>query len=340
MFTYEGPQSAIRTVKLGRLPVELPDVAVRQVILDKRDASDDSLRSAMARSAPPSGDRCLLCRLAFGAVYDDPGLGEQRITRNRRNRFYCNICDMFIRACPGQALLELPVLVVDVKNSQEIRKNPDVGLANYPKFLSAFHRRVSAIIQKHLGFVLNTVGDSVIGVWPSGFVPEEQRNLYGWDPENPARISAISAIQAAEELAASSPDEFDGMQLPYKGGLDSTEMVIFSVRSTSPVSELEFTDLDRSETGMPLIDDAGNLLLGEAGVPGEGSESEPQTGPAATDIAGLAVEVASELANKPDDQAGTFYITKRVADIANENGSSFSYAEMDGIDTRVRTVTR
>lgn len=316
MFAFEGPHTAIRMVGLGPIPGEYPSDAVRRLLIDKHRASDESYRSAMAKASPPSGDRCLLCRLTFGSDYVDPNLGPTVITRNRRNRFYCNICDLFIRACPGQAYLTLPVMAIDVKSSREIRNSQDMSPSRYARLLAAFHRRTSAIVQKHLGFVLNTLGDGVIAVWPSGFVPEEIRERRGWNPESPARISAQLALQAAEALAHDSPVEFEGDSLPFRGALDTTEMSLFAVHDTSVLPELEFNELDMSETGMPLIDDYGGLLLGEAGVPGAGGESEFQTGPAATDVAGDAVEFATKYASDSRLSAGQFWVTERTYEVA------------------------
>jgi len=332
MFAYEGADMLMNPVTLGPIPGEFPSDKVRQVVIDKHNASLDSIKQVKEKSQAPSEDICVLCRLAFGSHYDDPNFGPIEVTRNRRNRFYCNICDLFLRACPGQAILNLPVLVVDVKHSRQIRNNPDVGLGQYIKMLSDFQCNTAAIIQRHLGMVLNTVGDAVIGIWPSGFIPQELKDKHGWDPDNPARIAAMLAINAAKDLSANAPLEFNGKDLPFKGALDTTEMAIFAVQTRSKIANLEFQDLNQI-LGDPMIDDEGNLLLG---LPDDQRKQERQTGPTAIDIAGEAIEIASEMSGHRSVNSGEFAITERTDIIAGTKRPEFKYDDsiIEDIPTR------
>lgn len=334
LFAYEGVDMFMKPVTLGPIPGEFPSDAVRQVVIDKHNASLESIQQIQKKTAEPSEEVCVLCRLAFGSNYDDPNFGPIVVTRNRRNRFYCNTCDLFLRACPGQAILNLPVLVVDVKHSRKIRNNPDVGLGHYIKMLSDFQCNTAAIIQRHLGMVLNTVGDAVIGIWPSGFIPQELKDKYGWDQENPAKIAAMMAINAAKDLAANAPLEFDGKELPFKGAVDTTEMAIFAVQTRSKIANLEFQDL-HPVLGDPMIDDDGNLLLG---IPDDQRKENMQTGSTAIDIAGEAIEVASEMSGHRSIGSGEFAITERTDIIAGTKLSEYKYEDSIIEDIPIRKL--
>lgn len=324
MFAYEGVDMVMNNVTLGPIPGEFPSAAVRQVVIDKHNASLESINQVKKKNAEASEDVCVLCRLAFGSNYDDPNFGPIVVTRNRRNRFFCNTCDLFLRACPGQAILELPVLVVDVKHSRKIRNNPDVDLNQYIKMLSDFQCNTAAIIQRHLGMVLNTVGDAVIGIWPSGFIPQELKDKHGWDSKNPAKIAAMMAIDCAKDLAANAPKEFDGKSLPFKCAVDTTEMAIFAVQTRSKIANLEFENLNQL-LGDPLIDDHGNLLIGPDV---EKNKEERQTGPTSIDVAGEAIEVASEISGHRSINAGEYAVTERTDIIAGTKREDYLYDDV------------
>ncbi|MDX1332139.1 MAG: hypothetical protein R3252_03845 [Robiginitalea sp.] len=332
LFAYEGPKMALREISLGPLPGKFPSLAIRQVVMDKHKASEESIKE-VSQHRTGAINTCVLCKLAFGSTYNDPNFGPITVTRNRRNKFYCNTCDMFLRICPGQTTLQLPVMVVDVKGSRKIRNK--VSLLEYSKLVADFQCRVAAVVQKNLGMVLNTVGDAVIGIWPSGFVPEELRKKYNWDEEVPAKVPAQLALKAAQELANLTPADFDGKSLPFKGALDCTEMVIFSVNTSNMVAQMEYSDLDEALGGAPLVDDEGNLL---AGVEQEVLEREAfQKGPTSTDIAGEAIELTSELSGHDVLGVGDFAITKRLDQIAGDMG--YEYRKIPDFNVSFRVIT-
>lgn len=324
MFAYAGPNTAMRMIRFAGMP-HVDPLQIRRVLIDKQRHVDDSPRGDGNNDAVRSGDRCVLCRLPFGILYDDPTFGAGiRIERNRRNRYYCNICDAFIRICPGQATLVLPVLMVDVVGSRSIRR--EVGdLRTYSRLVASFQRRIALLIQKHDGFVLNTIGDAVIGVWPSGFVPDAIRERLGWDPQQPARISARQSIAAAQEIAACSLAEFDGARLPMRGALDTTDMVIFSVTTGEP-------DLaDRFRTGSDDQSEVGDPVLGA-------DASDIGTGPAATDIAGQAVETTADLASHAGVPPGAICITRGTDEAARIDIDPAAYRAVEGVHDAVRIL--
>jgi hypothetical protein len=335
LFAYEGEKMALREVGLGPLPGKFPSMAIRKVIMDKHAFSEESIEQIVHDYSGPVST-CVFCKLAFGSKFDDPNFGPITVTRNRRNKFYCNTCDLFLRVCPGQVTLELPVMVVDVKHSRKIRHDSSISLYQYSQLISDFQCLTAAIIQKNLGMVLNTVGDAVIGIWPSGFVPIELREKYGWDDDHPAKISAKLAIKAAQELSNSTPLQFTGTSLPFKGALDSTEMVIFSVQASEKLAQLEYSDLDEALAGSPLIDDSGNLLIGIEPGHEATNKHESQRGPTSIDIAGEAIERSSELSSHDDLSVGDFAITQRLDKIAGD--TDHKYVELPGFDIPFRII--
>ena len=319
MFVYAGPHAAMRTIRFAGMTGVDPGW-LRRVLTDKQERGMRAVETA----GESSGDRCALCWLPFGSLYDDPVRGPGvRIERNRRNRYYCNMCDAFIRLCPGQVTLMLPVLMVDVKGSKTIRR--EVGLRAYSQLLASFQRRVAGLIQKNMGFVLNTIGDAVIGVWPSGFVPQSTRDALGWDPDQPASIPAIQATRAAADIAGAAPASFDGRQLPFRGALDTSDTILFAVTAgdADATSMFEAGPADAHEVGDPVMSAEG---------------SDIGTGPAATDIAGQAVEIVAELAGHDDLPSGNVWITQRTDEIARCSGSGFRYRPVGVMGTPVRVI--
>jgi len=320
LFAYKGPSMALREIGLGALPGKIPSLAVRQVVIDKHNAMHDSMKQ-LPKNKHGHVDTCVMCKLAFGSEYDDPNFGHMVVTRNKRNKYFCNTCDMFLRICPGHTSLELPVLVVDVKESRKIRNNPDVSLYQYSKMLSDFQCLVAAVIQKNLGMVLNTVGDAVIGIWPSGFIPEDIREKHNWNEKEPAKLSARLALNASAELSRLCPKSYKEGKLPFKGALDSTEMAIFSVQSIHKIKEFEISDIEAALGGIPIVDDKGNFVQPD-------SEGEVQKGPTSVDVAGEAIEYSSELSGESHLGVGDFAITKRLDVVAGN--ANFDYDILEG----------
>jgi class 3 adenylate cyclase len=278
LFAGPEPGASLRRVVFAGQPDNDP-AALRSYLLHKQADADAVAGAAL------NLDRCVFCRHPFGTKYDDAFFGPVEIRRNRLNRLYCNQCDFFIRICPGQVTLMMPVLVVDVRRSRSIRA--EVGdLRQYAQLLLGFRQRVVAEVQRNFGFVLNAVGDAVVAVWPPGFMPP---HLEKHAPAPPVVTAARCAVDAAAGLARIAPAEFTGQELPFRGTLDTTEMVLFAVTAT---------DDDNPFAALP-DDDVGDSPPVDAGA-------------AAVDIAGEAVEVACELASHPDAAAGHIFVTRRT----------------------------
>lgn len=320
LFAFEGPDHEVRDVGFGGQSRTNP-LDLRAYLLKKQSEGDTADRGERSSDDRLDLDRCVFCRHPFGSTYADSFFGTIEIRRNKLNPYYCNQCDYFIRICPGQATLMMPVLVVDVKGSRKIREQ--VGdLKEYSRLLQRFRRGVAAEVQRNAGFVLNTVGDAVLAVWPSGFVPERLREKMNWDRSHPARIPTLCAIKTAHALLSRAPAEFDGEHLPFRGAVDTTSMVIFAVTSRE----------------QRLTNDFGYLPGDEFGDPMPGVEaSEIPTGSAAVDIAGEAVEVASELASDDETRSGQMLITQRT-DAETQDQSQRDYRPKGGAAVMTRVV--
>lgn len=239
----------------------------------ERQAENEALGSAEA---------CVYCFRRFG-----PEVG-----RNRLNRYYCDDCDTFIRTTPGQTELILPALVVDIRDSTTIERG--LGI-EWVRAIRRFRREVACTVQRHYGFVMNTGGDSLMAIFPPGFLPPQERD----------RTSvAAEAIAAAEHLAARSPDRYEEGRLPYGTGVHTSEMVIFSVQG---------------DDDDPLLADPGDPDRPWMPAPADVS------GPVSIDMAGEAIVVACELADAAP--AGEAFISAETDREAGISGEGHGYEE-------------
>ncbi len=226
-----------------------------------------------------SNDACVYCYRPFGP----------ELRRNRLNRYYCDDCDTFTRTTPGQARLVLPALVVDIRDSTGIsqRLGPD-----WVPAIRRFRRDVARVVQRHYGFVMNTAGDSLMAIFPPGFLPVAERSRTN---------AAAEAEAAALTLASQSPEsEADG-RLPYGTAVHTSEMVIFSVRGED--DDLLFADEDGDASWTPptevsgpvSIDMAGDAIIvacewADAAGPREALISEDTDRKAGLDVSGFSYE--------------------------------------------------
>ena len=225
------------------------------------------------------GDRaaCAFCLTSF-----------DNVGRNRLNRFYCDNCDAWVRGNPGQALLTLPALVVDVPDAAQIQRDE---AAKWPTLARVFADEVSLVIQRNFGFVMNTGGATVLAVFPPGFVPRSivEREPNQFDDATYAKLleaSGENAVTAARELTELSPKAFDGDRIPFSVGVHTDETVLFSVQG--PTGDNRLADAD---------------ALGAAAI----------DYPVAIDVAGRSVMIASELSkNAP---LGHALVTQATDDV-------------------------
>lgn len=313
-----GHQRDVRPVTFGGRAGVNPGDLWAYLLNKQQDA--DALADSPPRATPPA-DRCVFCRHQFGSKYEDALFGKIEIRRNSRNRNYCNQCDYFIRVCPGQTTLTLPVMVVDVKHSSEIRRQV-ADLRQYARLLQRFQHRVVGEVQRTYGFVINTIGDAVLAVWPSGFTPPALRKSMGWDDRHPGKIAAICAIDTATALVKLAPKEFDGRSLPFRGAIDTTEMCLFAVAG------------DESDVGATE-----SFADSEAAAYSTGlGATEAPLGPTAVDITGEAVEVASDLASHGEADAGRMYVSRRTDVEAGSEAAPDEYRSIGGSAVTTRVI--
>ncbi len=130
----------------------------------------------------PSPPRCKLCLAPFRGV----GGFVMRLTKrgpSNRNPRYCSRCDVFIRAHPGGAEVELSMVFVDVRGSTGLAEQRSP--TDYSRLMNRFYADVTGVFVRTDGFMMDVVGDEVFALYPPGFSGSNHAKL---------------AVQAAREL--------------------------------------------------------------------------------------------------------------------------------------------
>ena len=142
----------------------------------------------------PSPPRCKLCLAPFGGL----GGAYMRFRGKRpsnRNPRFCSACDHFIRAHPGGAEVMLSLVFADVRGSTALAEQ--VSPTELHRRINAFYAVVTHELVETDGFMIDVVGDEVVGVYPPGMSGEHHAAL---------------AIEAARRLVALGPDEAGGLE--------------------------------------------------------------------------------------------------------------------------------
>jgi len=166
------------------------------------------------KSLPPrkSKNRCHMCFAPFegiGAFYMRlRGKGP-----SNRNPNFCCACDSFLRAFPGGAEVEMPMMFVDVRGSVPLAER--MAPAQYSRYLADFFQSATQALIDTDGFVLDLRGDCVVGVFPEGFCGKNY---------------ASKAVEAARHLLRDiAPKSLDGTPLPIGIGLHTGLIFIGTV---------------------------------------------------------------------------------------------------------------
>jgi adenylate cyclase len=114
----------------------------------------------------PSPPRCKLCLAPF------KGVGSWLMTfkgktPSSRNPRYCSACDKFLRAYPGGAEVEMSMIFVDVRGSSALAEQ--LTPSQYGRSMNVFYRAVTSVLYDTDGFIIDLVGDEVVGLYPPGF---------------------------------------------------------------------------------------------------------------------------------------------------------------------------
>jgi adenylate cyclase len=141
----------------------------------------------------PSPPRCKLCLAPFGGLGGAVMRFRGKRPSNRNPRF-CSACDHFIRAHPGGAEVTLSLLFADVRGSTALAEQ--VSPTELHRSINAFYAAVTHVLVETDGFMIDVVGDEVVGVYPPGMSGERHAAL---------------AIEAARRLVALEPSETGGL---------------------------------------------------------------------------------------------------------------------------------
>jgi adenylate cyclase len=203
----------------------------------------------------PSPPRCKMCYAPFRGI---GGMfmrmrGKGPANRNPR---YCNACDKFIRAYPGGAEVELSMVFVDVRGSVAIGEK--LAPTEYHRVMNGFYTAATQALIDTDGFVIDLVGDAVVGVYPPGFSGPQH---------------ARKAVQAAEHLLrVAVPSALAGSPLPigvgvhtgnvFIGTVSGAEAGIQDVRALGDNVNIAARLAQMAEAGVALISDAACTAAG------------------------------------------------------------------------------
>jgi adenylate cyclase len=137
----------------------------------------------------PSPPRCKLCLVPFKGVGGFV-MGLRGRSPSNRNPRYCSKCDQFIRAFPGGAEVGMSMIFADVRGSTPLSES--VSPTELSRRMNRFYAAVTHILVDTDGFVIDVVGDEVVGLYPPGFSGPRHARL---------------ALDAAERLVALDEEE-------------------------------------------------------------------------------------------------------------------------------------
>jgi adenylate cyclase len=147
----------------------------------------------------PSPPRCKLCLAPFRGVGGTYMRFRGKRPSNRNPRF-CSACDHFIRAHPGGAEVTMSMVFADVRGSTSLAER--VSPTELHTRMNQFYAAITHELVETDGFMIDVVGDEVVGVYPPGIVGERH---------------AAMAIEAARRLVDVDPAASGG--LPFGVGV-------------------------------------------------------------------------------------------------------------------------
>jgi adenylate cyclase len=122
----------------------------------------------------PSPPRCKMCLAPFRGIGSIVMRWQGRTPSNRNPRF-CSRCDSFIRTYPGGAEVEMSMLFVDVRGSTTLAEK--MSPTQFSALMNSFYGLTTSILFETDGFVIDLVGDEVVGLYPPGFSGPEHAKL-------------------------------------------------------------------------------------------------------------------------------------------------------------------
>lgn len=210
-------------------------------------------RLHMRLSAPP---RCKLCMVPFKG-FGGFVMGLRGKRPSNRNPRFCSACDHFIRAFPGGAEVELSLVFADVRGSTTLAEQ--ISATELSRRMHEFYAAVTHVLVETDGFIIDVVGDEVVGVYPPGFSGPRHANL---------------AIEAARRLVGLDPAESG---LPFGVGVHTgvahigtvmgADEGIADVRAIGDTVNVAARLSSSARTGEALVSEAAWDAAGE--VPGD-----------------------------------------------------------------------
>ena len=192
----------------GRTPY--PNERIWRRIFRDGDARLHRYRRAVAwLPAPP---RCNVCHVPFAGA----GGAIMRLCgaeASHRNARYCNRCERVMQEHPGATDLQLAIVFADVRGSTTLAERAEHGgdRAAYVRRIRAFAAAVRRVLEQTDGFVVDVVGDEVVGAYPPGLCGPGYATL------------AISAARRLARLGAGGPG---GAPLPFGVGVETGEVFL------------------------------------------------------------------------------------------------------------------
>jgi adenylate cyclase len=147
----------------------------------------------------PSPPRCKLCLVPFRGIGGAVMRFRGKRPSNRNPRF-CSACDHFIRAHPGGAEVMVSMVFADVRGSTTLAEQ--ISPTELHRRMNAFYAAVTHELVETDGFMIDVVGDEVVGIYPPGMSGQRHAAL---------------AVEAARRLVALGPSETG--ELPFGVGV-------------------------------------------------------------------------------------------------------------------------
>ena len=114
----------------------------------------------------PGPPRCKLCFAPFKGVGSILMRFQGKRPSNRNPRF-CGACDKFLRAFPGGAEVEMTIIFADVRGSTIL--GTQMSPTQFGQAMNSFYAMATRVFNETDGFIIDLVGDEVVGLYPPGF---------------------------------------------------------------------------------------------------------------------------------------------------------------------------
>lgn len=190
----------------------------------------------------PSPPRCKLCLAPFRGIGSIIMRWQGRTPSNRNPRF-CSRCDSFIRAYPGGAEVEMSMLFADVRGSTGLAEK--MSPTEFSALMNSFYKLTTSVLFETDGFVIDLVGDEVVGLYPPGFSGKDHAKL---------------AIRAAQLILQTNSNVPIGIGVhtgvAYIGTMGGADNSIMDVRALGDNVNITARLCSKASSGVAFISEA------------------------------------------------------------------------------------